>query len=252
MILKVTKVQAGELLKSQIKKGQELQEEFKKCGSQDSLDKLNGRYYNWSHFNEDVLLKIFQTDKERKEYQGPSFGAFSLGERSLGVKIQDSIEDIEKKITKLEGMIERLELYKDVEAEKKGIVNYGLSNLHSKIIESSSRLFSDKHYAQAILEAFKQVNDYVKEKSGIQDRDGTSLMEYVFSPNNPILAFNKLDTQSDKDEQLGFMFIFKGAMMGIRNPKAHEIVVQQDTVKTLEYLAFASLLIKMTEDAKKI
>ena len=252
MILKVPKPQAEEFLKSQIKKGKELQEEFKKCGSQDSLDKLRGRYYNWDHFNEDVLLKIFPNDKEKNEYQGSSLGVFLFGERSLQEKIQEDIEDIEKRITKLEGMMERLELYQDVEAEKKGTINYDLSNLHSKIIESSSRLFNDKHYAQAIFEAFKQINDYVKEKSGIQDRDGASLMEYVFSPNNPILAFNEFKTQSEKDEQLGFMLIFRGAMLGIRNPKAHEIIVQRDPIKTLEYLAFASLLIKMVEDARKI
>jgi len=252
MILKVSKSQAEELLKSQIKKGRELQEELKKCGSQDSLDRLNGRYDNWNNFNKDVLLKIFPNDNESKEYHGLSFGDLSIGERSLREKIQDNIEYIQGKITKLDGMIERLELYKDTEAEEKRIINYDLSNLHTKIIESSSRLFNDKHYAQAISEAFKQVNDYVKEKSGIQDRDGTSLMEYVFSPNNPILAFNELITQSDKDEQLGFMFLFKGAILGIRNPKAHTIVVQRDPVKTLEYLAFASLLIKMDEDARKI
>jgi hypothetical protein len=35
-----------------------------------------------------------------------------------------------------------------------------------------------------------------------------------------------------------------GAMVGIRNPKAHDMVQQKDPYKTLEFLAFASLLIK--------
>ena len=149
-------------------------------------------------------------------------------------------------------MIERLCLHDDVETTTGGIVEYDLNDLHPKIIESSSRLFQDKHYAQAILEAFKQVNDFVKIKSGVNDRDGASLMEYVFSPNNPILAFNELVSQSDKDEQLGFMLLFRGAIMGIRNPKAHAMVVQRDRVKTLEYLAFASLLIRLVDGGRHL
>jgi uncharacterized protein (TIGR02391 family) len=252
MPLLILKVQAEKLLKSQIEKGKTLQEEINNCSSQNAFDKLNSKYYNWDNFNEDVLLKIFSSDKEKKEYRGASIGVFSLGERSLDDKVQEAIKDIEKNISKLEGMIERLELYDDGGAVATAAIKYDLNDLHPKIIESSARLFEDKHYAQAILEAFKQVNDFVKVKSGVHNKDGAPLMEYVFSPNNPILALSDLITQSDKDEQLGFMFLFKGAVIGVRNPKAHEIVVQRDSVKTLEYLAFASLLIKRTEDARKI
>ncbi|MEA3443042.1 MAG: TIGR02391 family protein [Chloroflexota bacterium] len=58
---------------------------------------------------------------------------------------------------------------------------------------------------------------------------------------------NKGGTQSDKDEQEGFKFLFMGAMVGIRNPKAHDNVVQADPYRTLEYLSFASLLMRKIE-----
>jgi uncharacterized protein (TIGR02391 family) len=51
-------------------------------------------------------------------------------------------------------------------------------------------------------------------------------------------------TQSEKDEQEGFMYLFMGAMQGIRNPKAHKEIVQNDPFITLEYLGFASFLLK--------
>ena len=37
-------------------------------------------------------------------------------------------------------------------------------------------------------------------------------MENVFSPNKPILRFNELADQSDRDEQKGFMMMFSGAV----------------------------------------
>jgi len=128
---------------------------------------------------------------------------------------------------------------------------YDSIKLHPLIVEHSETLFKSSHYAQAILEAFKAVNNYVKQKSRKIECDGKDLMAKVFNKDRPILKLNDLVTTSDKDEQEGFMFLFMGAMEGIRNPKAHETVVQKDPYRTLEYLAFASLLAKRADESKK-
>jgi hypothetical protein len=52
------------------------------------------------------------------------------------------------------------------------------------------------------------------------------------------------------DEQEGFMHLYMGAVIGIRNPKAHGMVEQRDPYKTLKYLSFASLLAKRVDEAK--
>lgn len=115
---------------------------------------------------------------------------------------------------------------------------------HPKIIKVSRSLFADGHYASAILEAFKAVNNAVKKKTGIKDKDGQTLMGLAFNPESPIIKLNSLKTQSDKDEQSGFKLLYMGAMTGIRNPKAHDHVTQADPLRTLKYLAFASLLME--------
>ena len=117
---------------------------------------------------------------------------------------------------------------------------------HPKVVEASKSLFETGHYAQAIFEAFKAVNNLVKQKTGL-DLDGKDLMAQVFNEKNPVLKLNPLKTRSDKDEQEGFKFLFMGAMVGIRNPKAHENIVHTDPYRTLEYLGFASLLMKVVE-----
>ena len=56
---------------------------------------------------------------------------------------------------------------------------------------------------------------------------------------------------TDKDEQEGFMHLFAGAIMGIRNPKGHENIVQRDMNKALKYIVFASLLCERLEGCIK-
>lgn len=128
---------------------------------------------------------------------------------------------------------------------------FRIFNIHPEIDKVSKQLFDDKHYPQAIFEAFKRVNNLVKEKSGRNDLDGKGLMLTSFSVNNPILQMNGLSSQSDKDEQEGFMHLYAGAIMGIRNPKGHETIIQKNKDRTLKYLSFASLLCERLDECKK-
>jgi uncharacterized protein (TIGR02391 family) len=118
---------------------------------------------------------------------------------------------------------------------------------HSKVVEASRSLFQTGHYSQAIFEAFKAVNNSVKEKA-CSELDGRNLMAQVFSETDPVIGLNDLKSQSDRDEQEGFRFLFMGAVVGIRNPKAHDNVKQADPYRTLEYLALASLLMKRIDE----
>ncbi len=149
------------------------------------------------------------------------------------------------------GWIQKMRYSDDGELYKKQIDFFRLLQIHPEIEKVSKKLFLDKHFSQAIFEAFKKVNNLVKQKSGRKDLDGKSLMQHVFSVNNPTLKFNGLSSQSDKDEQEGFMNIYAGSILGIRNPKGHENIIQKDIYLTLEYLTLASLLCKKLEEAKK-
>ena len=126
---------------------------------------------------------------------------------------------------------------------------YDSMQFHPKVVKASRSLFETGHYSQAIFEAFKAVNNFVKEKSGLTPNeirgmtDGR-LMGKVFAVNNPVIKINELISDTDRSEQEGFKFLFMGATLGIRNPKAHDFIEMEDPYKTLEYLAFASLLLK--------
>ncbi|MBI5198696.1 MAG: TIGR02391 family protein, partial [Nitrospirae bacterium] len=120
--------------------------------------------------------------------------------------------------------------------------------IHAAIKKVSRKLFVDKHYAQAILEAFKKVNNMVKIKSGRTDLDGKNLMTTVFSRSNPVLRLNELKTVTDLDQQEGYMHLFAGAIQGIRNPKAHDEIVQNNPFTTVKFLCFANMLAQKVDE----
>jgi len=137
----------------------------------------------------------------------------------------------------------------DVLPKKKNEKIFTERKFHGSIIFASNKLFRDGYYSQAIFESCKLLNKRAQELSG-STLDGKKLMLEVFSVNNPKLKFNDFSSQSDKDEQEGFMHIFAGVMHGIRNPKGHEIVNLKDSYRALEYLSIISLLFRKLDELK--
>ena len=126
-----------------------------------------------------------------------------------------------------------------------------LNHLHTGILEASADLYADGHYASAIFEAFKAVEERVR---GLTDLEliGVNLMNHAFAGDPPQLTLNALDGHVARDEQRGFHQIFAGAMQGIRNEKAHTVVDQHDPARTLDYLGLASLLMRRLDDAERV
>ncbi len=124
-------------------------------------------------------------------------------------------------------------------------------DFHPEIKKVSLKLYEDKHYAQAVEEAFKRVIQEVKRiyKDKTSDvLDGTPLMNRAFgcAKQTPVIAFNQLQSTEDLDEQEGMMNLFKG-IVGIRNKKAHTNVILDNPVRATEYLSLASLLMRLLD-----
>ena len=163
-------------------------------------------------------------------------------------------QGIEQAISNLKTIIELFEEKVDdlgETPEGRALKAFGELNIHPEINQAVSRLFKDGHYASAVEDACKVLDGLVKIRSGKHEISGTELMQKVFSPNNPILKFNDLLSETDKSEQRGMMFLYSGAMLALRNPRAHE-VIEDDPEKALEYIAFLSLLAKSLDTAKRV
>lgn len=195
-------------------------------------------------------LIVGLTGKEWASEQNYRFDFWTEALRADGLKSR-TLNSIETCIQSINEAIGKLEAEPIVQEEQgyleSPIQLFDALQFHPRVVEASRELFKDGHYRDAIYRAFVEVNNFVKDKSNKQ-LDGKRLMSTVFSLDNPIIKLNELKNQTDKDEQEGFMFLFMGAMEGIRNPKAHLNIIQKDPYRTLEYLALASLLMKIAEE----
>jgi uncharacterized protein (TIGR02391 family) len=208
-----------------------------------------------SNFQETIREVFGQNSPEFREHEhthmhsGVVFGGMSDGEYIEGL-----IQGKTRMIGVLKGLIGRLnekaeELGGSSALTPKAYLHY--LNLHPRIEEVASELFEDGHYMDAVFAASKALVNYVKDRSGKHDLDGAGLMTTVFSPKNPILAFNDLANQTDLDEQQGMMHLFVGVVLGIRNPGGHSFPAG-DAQRAVEYLSLISLLAYRTKEARKI
>jgi uncharacterized protein (TIGR02391 family) len=121
---------------------------------------------------------------------------------------------------------------------------------HSEIEIVSSHLYRNGHYKQAALKANHRLIDEVRRASGISD-DGDSLINKVFGIDrqNPIIQFNSLETEAQREEQRGTMHLFKG-IVGLCDSKGQCDHLFDDPFFAHEYLALASLLMRKLETAQ--
>jgi uncharacterized protein (TIGR02391 family) len=119
------------------------------------------------------------------------------------------------------------------------------------IKKASETLYKTGQYRNSVLDAYIKIEEMVKNKLGknrkeLKEQTSTKLMRSVFNIADPILVWSDLTEPSEKDEYEGYSHIFAGAMMGIRNPKAHTIF-EQEPMRALRLLCLANLLAEIIE-----
>jgi uncharacterized protein (TIGR02391 family) len=136
-----------------------------------------------------------------------------------------------------------------VSAKAAAVRPVGPYSYHPEIQRVSQRLGEEGNFRQAVLDAFIHLIGTVRAKTGLP-YDGDDLMNRAFSPDGriPPVRFNAFQTQGEKDEQRGIWSLFKG-VVGLRNFKAHVITTFDDPHRAHEYLALASLLMRLLDAA---
>lgn len=123
-----------------------------------------------------------------------------------------------------------------------------LAALHVDVRAVAERYVASGSIEVGIFEAFKAVNNRVKDMTGL-DTDGAVLMNRAFSETDPIIVLADVSTRTGKNIQSGFRFLFAGAAQGLRNPDAHEQFRPLDAEEGFEALAFASMLMRRLDQA---
>ncbi len=95
-------------------------------------------------------------------------------------------------------------------------------------------------YTEAVRDAVFCANELLRDKSGIEDKDGTKLVESALLGNNPSIKINKNETTTEKDIQQGIAFSLKGIMQYVKNPLSHEktFFTQDDSEVIISYINY--------------
>ena len=118
---------------------------------------------------------------------------------------------------------------------------------------SSIHLHYEKEcYEDVLKDMIFYLVELLQNKSECYDKDGESLITYLFSEKTPRLLINKNQTQSEIDEQRGYGFILRGLICFIRNPLSHKkkIGYTKDQVDSI-LLFVNNIIVPKLEDTKE-
>lgn len=138
--------------------------------------------------------------------------------------------------------------YRHTDAPEAKSHPFDARGIHTDLPGMVRDLFDDGHYAQAVFEAMKYLDEEVQRISG-DSNFGTSLMMRVFGGDPPKLPLNSGVTLSEKSEQEGYKFIFAGTTLGIRNPRGHKSGLKDSLDVCLDHLGLASALLRRLDAA---
>lgn len=115
-------------------------------------------------------------------------------------------------------------------------------NTHGDILLFCRAELLQDNYFHAVFEATKSIADKIREKSSLTT-DGAKLVNEAFGGELPLLAFNTLQTETERSEHTGFMNLLKGLFGTFRNTLAHAPKIkwninEQDAIDMLTFASF--------------
>lgn len=109
--------------------------------------------------------------------------------------------------------------------------------------------YESGNYSHAIVDAMHYLSNVLRDKTGV-DGDGKSLVGQALGGDSPRLRINKLQTETEKNEQQGIESILRGMYQAIRNPRSHEqIEDKQETADAIIY--FINYLLSIIERSEE-
>ncbi len=202
-----------------------------------------------------IMRDIYPDDIRATMIKNLTSGA-KFRSRIEGVMMSESPKDIDPPIR---GYVQNLEVSGNTTFElvRKGpepnlIRLYNELITHVEIRAASEVHFKGGQYRSAIFDSWVALESMIKQKirgypdESIHSLTTTRLMRKVFNLENPILTWKTLENTDDRDEYAGYSHIFAGSMLGIRNPKAHNLF-QQTPMRGIRLLCLANLLAEIID-----
>lgn len=205
-----------------------------------------------NHHCSNNIIKFIQLALDPARYIGDEF---KYEKRRNGVNKQLAFEGFEiDDAGNIVALAEKASRLHDVEIRVKGLKHkLEQRNAHKAIFSYCRAELLADNYFHAVMEANKGLFQRIRDLSGVE-KDGSNLIEQVFSKKNPILIINKFGSQSEIDEHTGFCDLLKGLCSMFRNPLAHEPKVEWPISEqdALDILGIISYCHRRLDNAQKI
>jgi len=124
---------------------------------------------------------------------------------------------------------------------------------HSEVFKYCRAELLEENYFHAVFEAVKGLAQRIRDLSGLGS-DGGELITEAFSVKSPIIAFNSLQTETERSEQKGIANLMIGLFGAIRNPTAHapKITWAMPEQDAIDVFALVSFIHRKLDNAVKL
>jgi uncharacterized protein (TIGR02391 family) len=137
-------------------------------------------------------------------------------------------------------------LEREANADENDLADHFWDILHPRVATIAKPRFDSGFYSDSVEAAFKEINviikTHFKQETNIE-LDGAKLMSRAFSKDNPVFTLADTSTMDGKNVQQGYMNLFLGSIIGIRNPSAHGNE-EMERIDAIHFLFLASLLLR--------
>lgn len=235
--------------------GTQLTNIFNTCG----LTDISGESTKWRRIYHSLLAR------QRQDNCGNNIAAFIRAVMSPGrfINTNQRFENARRELNAVllfdglelekEGSFRRVDAAKTIsEAEKRAQILAGKlqgRKIHPEVLKFCKAELLQNNYFHAVFEATKSLAQRIRGTTGLSS-DGAILVDEVFSLKKPVLAFNSLQSESERSEHVGFAMLLKGCFSAVRNPLAHEPkILWTGEDDAADYLTTISLLHRKLDEA---
>ena len=204
-----------------------------------------GEDYGVMKFVESALNPVLYTTEDKREKYKWMFEEINKVLLLVGMELgSDGKLRKHKKVSSLD------EVDKRVNSLRKKMLD---RRIHAEVEKYCKKDLMRKDYYDVIFEASKGLADRVRKLSGLH-KDGGELFQEAFAITNPLIVFNKLESESEKSEHKGLRELLESIFHLVRNPVAHTPKIHWTTEedKVLDVLTLISFAHKYLDECIQV
>ena len=192
-------------------------------------------------FIESALNPVLYTTEDKRDKYKWMFDEINKVLLLVGMRLGDDGKlRKHQKATSLDEVDERVNSLRKKMLERR---------IHAEVEKYCNRDLMRKDYYDVVFESSKGLANRVRKLSGLH-KDGGELFQEAFSTKNPLIVFNKLESESEISEHKGLRELLESIFHLVRNPVAHtpkiHWTVEED--KVLDVLTLISFAHKYLDE----